>query len=144
MVVVAAAIMVVCNKNEFISYGLNHSTVLSNCCADKDGGVGMKGSSPNGKEREGKPINGFHKVTDEDEFDPSAPPPFRIAEIRAAIPNHCWIRDPLRSMSYVFRDVLVVFGLVVAALYFGSWVFWAFYWIAQGTMFWALFVLGHD
>ncbi|KAL6988513.1 fatty acid desaturase (DSD1), partial [Sarracenia purpurea var. burkii] len=63
---------------------------------NKDGGVGMNGSSPNGKEREGKPINGFHKVTDEDEFDLSAPPPFRIAEIRAAIPNHCWIRDPLR------------------------------------------------
>ncbi|GFZ02189.1 fatty acid desaturase 8 [Actinidia rufa] len=44
-------------------------------------------------------------------FDPGAPPPsFKLADIRAAIPKHCW---PL-------------------------------YWAAQGTMFWALFVLGHD
>ncbi|GKU93400.1 hypothetical protein SLEP1_g6994 [Rubroshorea leprosula] len=47
-------------------------------------------------------------------------------------------------MSYVFRDVLVVFTLVTVALYFNSWYFWSLYWVAQGTMFWALFVLGHD
>jgi omega-3 fatty acid desaturase (delta-15 desaturase) len=47
-------------------------------------------------------------------------------------------------MSYVIRDVLVVFGLVALALYFNSWVVWPLYWVAQGTMFWALFVLGHD
>ncbi|KAL6960272.1 Omega-3 fatty acid desaturase, chloroplastic [Sarracenia purpurea var. burkii] len=101
-----------------------------------------------GKEREGKAINGVghHKKveSDEGEFDPSAPPPFRIAEIRAAIPSHCWVKDPWRSLSYVVRDVAVVFGLAAAAIYFDSWVVWPFYWAAQGTMFWALFVLGHD
>ena len=98
----------------------------------------------NGKAREEKTINGFHKITDEDDFDPSAPPPFKIAEIRAAIPKHCWVKDPLRSLSYVIRDILVVFGLAAAAVHFDNWVVWPFYWIVQGTMFWALFVLGHD
>lgn len=92
----------------------------------------------------GKIMNGDHQVTDEDEFDPSDPPPFRIKEIRDAIPKHCWVKSPWRSMSYVIRDVLVVFGLVALALYFNSWVVWPLYWVAQGTMFWALFVLGHD
>ncbi|XP_057508676.1 acyl-lipid omega-3 desaturase (cytochrome b5), endoplasmic reticulum-like [Actinidia eriantha] len=107
----------------------------------KEGGGLM---TVNGKAREEKTVNGFHKVTDEDDFDPSAPPPFKIAEIRAAIPKHCWVKDPLRSLSYVIRDILVVFGLAAAAVRFDNWVVWPFYWIAQGTMFWALFVLGHD
>ncbi|KAL0926298.1 hypothetical protein M5K25_002515 [Dendrobium thyrsiflorum] len=78
------------------------------------------------------------------EFDPGMPPPFRIAEIRAAIPKHCWVKNPWRSMSYVGRDVAIVFGLVAVAAYINSWVVWPLYWAAQGTMFWALFVLGHD
>ncbi|GFS39268.1 fatty acid desaturase 7 [Actinidia rufa] len=119
----------------------NRSTVFSTCPAAKEGGGLM---TVNGKAREEKTVNGFHKVTDEDDFDPSAPPPFKIAEIRAAIPKHCWVKDPLRSLSYVIRDILVVFGLAAAAVRFDNWVVWPFYWIAQGTMFWALFVLGHD
>ena len=77
-------------------------------------------------------------------FDPGAPPPFKLADIRAAIPKHCWVRDPWRSMSYLVRDVAVVFGLAATAAYVNNWVFWPLYWAAQGTMFWALFVLGHD
>ncbi|EXC43318.1 Omega-3 fatty acid desaturase [Morus notabilis] len=78
------------------------------------------------------------------DFDPSAPPPFRIAEIRAAIPEHCWVKNPWRSLSYVFRDLFVISALASTAIYFRSWLLWPFYWAAQGTMFWALFVLGHD
>lgn len=79
-----------------------------------------------------------------DEFDPGAPPPFKLSDIRAAIPKHCWVKNPWRSMSYVVRDVAVVFGLAAVAAYFNSWAIWPLYWLAQGTMFWALFVLGHD
>lgn len=82
--------------------------------------------------------------TQEAGFDPGSPPPFNLSEIRAAIPKHCWIKDPWRSMSYVVRDVVVVFGLAAAAAYVNNWVVWPLYWAAQGTMFWALFVLGHD
>lgn len=77
-------------------------------------------------------------------FDPAAAPPFRLADVRAAIPKHCWVKDPWKSMSYVVRDVIVVFGLAAVAAYFNNWVVWPLYWFAQGTMFWALFVLGHD
>ncbi|XP_074574848.1 omega-3 fatty acid desaturase, chloroplastic-like [Curcuma longa] len=77
-------------------------------------------------------------------FDPGMPPPFGLAEIRAVIPKHCWVKDPWRSMSYVVRDVVVVLGLAAAAAYINSWIVWPLYWVAQGTMFWALFVLGHD
>ncbi|KAJ0789015.1 putative acyl-lipid Delta(12)-acetylenase [Helianthus annuus] len=80
----------------------------------------------------------------ETEFDPGAAPPFTLADIRAAIPKHCWVKDPWRSMSYVLRDVVVVFGLAAVAAYFNNMVVWPLYWFAQGTMFWALFVLGHD
>ncbi|XP_010558075.1 PREDICTED: temperature-sensitive sn-2 acyl-lipid omega-3 desaturase (ferredoxin), chloroplastic-like isoform X2 [Tarenaya hassleriana] len=79
-----------------------------------------------------------------DGFDPGAAPPFNLADVRAAIPKHCWVKDPWKSMSYVVRDVIVVFGLAAAASYLNNWLVWPLYWFAQGTMFWALFVLGHD
>ncbi|PIA59453.1 hypothetical protein AQUCO_00400377v1 [Aquilegia coerulea] len=81
---------------------------------------------------------------EEDGFDFSAPPPFKIADIRAAIPKHCWVKDPLKSLSYVLRDLIIVFLLAFIATYFDNVVLWALYWAAQGTMFWAIFVLGHD
>ncbi|KAG5553140.1 hypothetical protein RHGRI_011112 [Rhododendron griersonianum] len=84
------------------------------------------------------------RINGEVDFDPGAPPPFKLADIRAAIPKHCWVRDPWRSMSYVVRDVTVVFGLAAAAAFLNNWLVWPLYWAAQGTMFWALFVLGHD
>lgn len=77
-------------------------------------------------------------------FDPGAPPPFKLSDIKAAIPKHCWVKNPWKSMSYVVRDVAIVFGLAAAAAYFNNWVVWPLYWFAQSTMFWALFVLGHD
>jgi hypothetical protein len=78
------------------------------------------------------------------DFDASKRPPFSIGEIRAAIPKHCWEKSPWRSLSYVAKDVLIVFALAAGAVYFDNWFVWPFYWLAQGTMFWALFVLGHD
>ena len=77
-------------------------------------------------------------------FDAGKPPPFRIGDVRAAVPAHCWRKSPLRSLSYVARDVAVVAGLAAAAAALDSWALWPIYWAAQGTMFWALFVLGHD
>ncbi|CAL4912056.1 unnamed protein product [Urochloa decumbens] len=82
-------------------------------------------------------------------FDSGKPPPFRIGDVRAAVPAHCWVKSPLRSLSYVARDVAVVAALALAAAALGDSSYWAallwpLYWAAQGTMFWALFVLGHD
>ncbi|KAI3526255.1 hypothetical protein L1887_05501 [Cichorium endivia] len=106
----------------------------------------MAVSSPDATEKlqQASPlVNGVH--TNQEEFDPSAPPPFKVADIRAAIPSHCWVKNPWRSLSYVLRDILVIASLVAIAVIFktSSWV-WPIYWAAQGTMFWAIFVLGHD
>lgn len=92
------------------------------------------------------PLTTLQSPSDEQtaRFDPGAPPPFNLADIRAAIPKHCWVKNPWRSMSYVVRDVAIVFGLAAVAAYFNNWLLWPLYWFAQGTMFWALFVLGHD
>uniref|UniRef100_A0A7C8YDV3 Fatty acid desaturase N-terminal domain-containing protein n=1 Tax=Opuntia streptacantha TaxID=393608 RepID=A0A7C8YDV3_OPUST len=79
-----------------------------------------------------------------EEFDHGAPPPFKLADIRAAIPKHCWVKDPWKSMSYVVRDVIVIFALMIVAGYLDSWVVWPFYWFAQGILFCALFAIGHD
>lgn len=103
--------------------------------------VGKEGSKEG--ERTSGGFNGLG-LDEKGEFDPAAPPPFRLADIKAAIPKHCWVKDPWKSLSYVVRDVVVVFGLAAAAAYFNNWVVWPLYWFAQGTMFWALFVLGHD
>ncbi|BBN12508.1 acyl-lipid omega-6 desaturase (Delta-12 desaturase) [Marchantia polymorpha subsp. ruderalis] len=81
---------------------------------------------------------------EDDSFDASAPPPFTLSDIRAAIPKHCWEKNVWKSMSYVVRDVAIVFGLAAGAAYLNNWFVWPLYWFAQGTMFWALFVLGHD
>jgi omega-3 fatty acid desaturase (delta-15 desaturase) len=77
-------------------------------------------------------------------FDYGAPPPFTLADIRNAIPKQCWEKNTWRSMSFLARDVLMVFGLAAAAFAVNSWTLWPLYWLAQGTMFWALFVVGHD
>jgi len=80
-----------------------------------------------------------------DGFDAGKPPPFRIGDVRAAVPEHCWRKSPWRSLWYVARDVAVVAALgAAAAAGMDSWAVWPVYWAAQGTMFWALFVLGHD
>lgn len=89
-------------------------------------------------------VNANGVVGKGDFFDPAAPPPFKIGEIRAAIPKHCWVKNPWRSLSYVLRDLLVVLALLVAATHLNTWFSWPLYWVAQGTMFWAIFVLGHD
>ncbi|KAG9143501.1 hypothetical protein Leryth_016487 [Lithospermum erythrorhizon] len=88
--------------------------------------------------------NNEKKSSGESESDLSAPPPFKIGEIRAAIPAHCWVKNPWKSLSYVLRDIVVIFGLITLANYFDNWLFYPLYWAAQGTMFWAVFVLGHD
>ena len=80
----------------------------------------------------------------EEEFDASARPPFTLSDIRAAIPKHCWEKNSWKSVSYMLRDVAIVFGLAAGAVYASNPFVWPLYWLAQGTMFWALFVVGHD
>ncbi|KAK7339894.1 hypothetical protein VNO77_20580 [Canavalia gladiata] len=123
-------------------------------CGFRERNWGLKVSTPlrvapiEEEQKSAGVFNGANRVEHEKEevpeFDPGAPPPFNLADIRAAIPKHCWVKDPWKSMSYVVRDVIAVFGLAAAAACLNNSLVWPLYWAAQGTMFWALFVLGHD
>ncbi|EFJ45013.1 hypothetical protein VOLCADRAFT_76038 [Volvox carteri f. nagariensis] len=77
-------------------------------------------------------------------YDLSAPPPFTLQDLRAAIPAQCWEKNTFKSMAHMALDVGIVFGLAAAAYTINQWWLWPLYWFAQGTMFWALFVVGHD
>eukprot|EP00890_Picochlorum_soloecismus_P001069 jgi/Picsp_1/1963/NSC_05429-R1_omega-3 fatty acid desaturase len=71
-------------------------------------------------------------------------PPFSLQDIRDAIPKDCFERNALRSFAYLALDVGVVAALAFAAYTVNNPLLWPLYWFAQGTMFWALFVVGHD
>jgi omega-3 fatty acid desaturase (delta-15 desaturase) len=70
--------------------------------------------------------------------------PFTLKELKEAIPSHCFQPSVWKSLSYFFLDVAIVTGLYAIAHTLDSWFFWPIFWVVQGTMFWALFVVGHD
>jgi hypothetical protein len=57
---------------------------------------------------------------------------------------HCWEKNAWKSFGYLALDVAIVFGMAIAAYTVNQPWLWPLYWFAQGTMFWALFVVGHD
>ena len=70
--------------------------------------------------------------------------PFTLQEVKDAIPAECFERSTWRSLSYFFLDVGIITGLYFIADAIDSWIVWPIFWLVQGTMFWALFVVGHD
>ncbi|MGF1458169.1 MAG: fatty acid desaturase [Leptolyngbyaceae cyanobacterium] len=70
--------------------------------------------------------------------------PFTLKDVRAAIPQECFEPSLGRSLAYFFFDIGIIAGLFYLAATIHAWWFWPIYWFAQGTMFWALFVVGHD
>ena len=70
--------------------------------------------------------------------------PFTLQDIREAIPPHCFESSAIKSLAYFFWDIFVVCVLYAIAYSLDSWFFWPIFWVMQGTMFWALFVVGHD
>lgn len=74
----------------------------------------------------------------------NAPLPFTMADLRAAIPKHCWLKDTKKSLSFFLRDTCIIILLALLAGYLNNSLIWPFYWITQGTLFWSLFVVGHD
>jgi len=76
--------------------------------------------------------------------DLSQAPPFTLKDIQEAIPKHLWEKNAAKSMSYLIKDVLIVGTLLAVATVANNPLVWPLYWLAQGTMFWALFVVGHD
>jgi omega-3 fatty acid desaturase (delta-15 desaturase) len=70
--------------------------------------------------------------------------PFTLADLKAAIPAECFQPNVWKSLYYFFQDITIIGSLYAVAHYLDSWYFWPIFWVMQGTMFWALFVVGHD
>lgn len=70
--------------------------------------------------------------------------PFTLKDVRNAIPDYCFEPNTFRSLAYLCLDFGIIAGLYALAAYLNSWWFFPLFWVAQGTMFWALFVVGHD
>ena len=70
--------------------------------------------------------------------------PFTLQELKAAIPAYCFQPSTGKSVFYFFWDVTVIALLYAIAYTLNSWFVWPFFWLSAGTMFWALFVVGHD
>lgn len=70
--------------------------------------------------------------------------PFTLQDLKAAIPAHCFEPSVWKSLAYFFLDIGIIAGLYAIAYSLDSWFFYPIFWFMQGTMFWALFVVGHD
>jgi omega-3 fatty acid desaturase (delta-15 desaturase) len=70
--------------------------------------------------------------------------PFTLQDLKSAIPPECFEPSVGRSLAYFFLDIGMIAGLYAIAAHLDSWYFYPFFWLAQGTLFWSLFVVGHD
>jgi acyl-lipid omega-3 desaturase len=70
--------------------------------------------------------------------------PFTLKDLKDAIPDYCFKPSAGRSLAYFFLDIGMIAGLYALAASINSWLFFPLFWVAQGTLFWALFVVGHD
>lgn len=83
---------------------------------------------------------------------PHIRPPFTISDVRKAIPPHCFESSVLRSFSYVFFDVVMLFSLYSiftayiitesSRLYFL--VYMIVYSLLQGCVFSRFWIIGHE
>lgn len=72
------------------------------------------------------------------------PLPFTLQTLKGAIPATCFQSSLPRSLAYLAKDCAIIAGLYGLAYYLDAWWFYPLFWFLQGTMFWALFVVGHD
>jgi omega-3 fatty acid desaturase (delta-15 desaturase) len=86
----------------------------------------------------------FNQPRTEEVSQTTSNPPFTLQQLKAAIPAECFQPSTGRSLSYFFLDIGIIAGLYAIAHTLDSWFFWPVFWFMQGTMFWALFVVGHD
>ncbi|HEY9825073.1 MAG TPA: fatty acid desaturase [Stenomitos sp.] len=84
------------------------------------------------------------QTTDRDPSNRRGELPFTLQDLRKAIPSACFEPSTARSLAYFFLDLGLVAGFYVIAAYLDSWLFYPLFWFIQGTLFWSLFVVGHD
>ncbi|CAM9330896.1 unnamed protein product, partial [Discosporangium mesarthrocarpum] len=83
---------------------------------------------------------------------PLAPLPFKFSDLKKAIPQHCFERNLVTSMSYLISDVMTMAALAWMASFIEwgtlpsgvSTILWPVYWFCQGTKMFALWMLAHE
>uniref|UniRef100_A0ACD5TS53 Uncharacterized protein n=1 Tax=Avena sativa TaxID=4498 RepID=A0ACD5TS53_AVESA len=93
-----------------------------------------------------------HKAGHAIQRPPTDKPPFTLAQIKKAIPQHCFERSLIRSSYYLLRDLAVIAALlylamtVIPALPAGPprLAAWTLYWVAQGCTAFGVWVIAHE
>ncbi|CAI9291796.1 unnamed protein product [Lactuca saligna] len=82
---------------------------------------------------------------------PTTKPPFTLADIKKAIPPHCFERSLIRSFSYIVYDLTLVWILYYLATTYIPllphplpYLAWPVYWFVQGCVFIGIWVIGHE
>ncbi|KAI4371263.1 hypothetical protein MLD38_019524 [Melastoma candidum] len=82
---------------------------------------------------------------------PSSKPPFTVAQLKKAIPPHCFNRSVARSSSYLVFDLVIASALCFVALnYFHllsprlAYLAWPAYWAVQGSVLTGIWVIAHE
>ncbi|KAJ9549757.1 hypothetical protein OSB04_022300 [Centaurea solstitialis] len=82
---------------------------------------------------------------------PVSKPPFGFSDLKKAVPPHCFKRSLIRSFGSFFRDLIIIYSLYyLASSYIPllpptlSYVAWPLYWLAQGCVLMAFWILGHE
>nr|XP_043619257.1 delta(12)-fatty-acid desaturase FAD2-like [Erigeron canadensis] len=82
---------------------------------------------------------------------PTSEPPFTLADIKKAIPPHCFERSLIRSFSYVIADLAAAsLFYYLATTYIPQlphplpYVAWPVYWYFQGCVFMGLWLIAHE
>ncbi|KAF5777624.1 putative fatty acid desaturase domain-containing protein [Helianthus annuus] len=82
---------------------------------------------------------------------PVEKPPFGIADVKKAIPPHCFNRSLSTSFYYLIRDLCFVFSLYYIANNYitllsppFSYIAWPIYWFSQGSVMVGLWNIVHD
>jgi len=73
-----------------------------------------------------------------------APLPFDRRQLAAALPADAHTPSTARSLAYLFGDATALVALYALGVHLHSPAWWPLLWLLQGTLLWALFVIGHD
>lgn len=82
---------------------------------------------------------------------PTDPPTFTVAQLRKAIPAHCFERSAYKSSLYLFRDFAFIWTFFYLATHIdgiestvGRYTAWAAYWYFQGLVMTGVWVIAHE
>ncbi|KAH7427485.1 hypothetical protein KP509_10G046300 [Ceratopteris richardii] len=79
-------------------------------------------------------------------FYPAARPPFTLAQLKDAIPKHCFHKNTGVSLLFFFKDVCMVAFLMSLASLLDTYtpLHYPLYWLLQGMLLFSTFLIGHD